>query len=360
MKILFLDHAPALTGAEIVARDLAASLDRAEFQPIFLTSDNAALLAQLRARDIPAQILYLDPARLFSPRGARNLARGVRAIVRLVRREQVDALISASGRMHPIAALAAPMARVPLVWMLHDHALSPRTARVLRRLTTRVTAVSQTVANYYGGADVIYPGVGAPKISDANDLRDKFKIPRDAPLVVCVSRLTRGKGQAVLLRAAARLKNDLPNLHLALVGAAENLAYTQELRELRDRENLRVTLAGQRDDVPRWLAAADIFCYSAIEPEGMPLALVEAMAHGKAIIASNIGAARELITPDCGKLIAPRDENALADALKMLAGDPELRARLGTAARARAARDFDPRVQAAQYEKIFSALRRAQ
>ncbi|MBI3912589.1 MAG: glycosyltransferase family 4 protein [Chloroflexi bacterium] len=358
MKILFLDHAPALTGAEIITLNLAAALDRAEFQPIFLTRDDAALLAQLRARDIPAHSLYLDSARLLSSRGVRGVARAVRTIVRLVRREQVDVMISASARMHTLSALAAPLARVPLVWMLHDHALS-RGARVLGRFAARRIAVSSFVAEFFPGATVIYPGVRAAHIAAANDLRDKFKIPRDAFLVVSVGQLTRAKGQTVLLRAAARLKNEMPNLHLAFVGGASDLGYAREMRELRDQENLRVTLAGQRDDMPRWLAAADLFCYSAIEPEGMPLALVEAMASGMPIIASDIGTARELIAPDGGRLIAPHDENALADALKMLARDPELRVRLGNAARARATRDFDPRTQAAQYEKILSALRRA-
>ena len=228
MKILFLDHAPALGGAEMATLNLASALDRARFQPFFLTSGDAALHAQLVARDIPSEALYLEPLSLFSRRGLRQLARSVRTIVRLVRRERVDVLQSATARMHIVGALAAPIVRVPLVWQMQDVTLPHGIVRVFGIAPRRVTAVSNFIVENYRGAlknvEVIYPGVAVPRVygADALALRDKFKIPRAAPLILNVGRLIRAKVQDVLLRAASQIVPET-RVHVALVGAAEDL-----------------------------------------------------------------------------------------------------------------------------------------
>ncbi len=406
MNILFLDHAPVMGGAEIVTMNLAAALDRARYSPRLLTSDNAAMLAQLRARDIPAHVVYLERINLFHPRGARNLARAVRAVVRIARSEKIDVIQSTTARMHIVGALAAPIARVPLVWHLMDVTLPRRVVRVFGTSPRRVTALSSYIAEMYRGAlknvEVIYPGVVVPRVADADAivppviaseakqspsrdldarraassqktllamtqttlradalaLRDKFKIPRDAPLILNVGRLIRAKGQDVLLGAVAQIAPET-RAHIVLVGAAEDVQYVQELRELREKLGVRVTLTGHRDDVARWIAASDICVYSAVEPEGLGMVILEAMAQGKPVIASAIGGARELVREnETGLRVPPRDADALARALSRLIQDRDEARRMGAAGRARMVSEFSMQNQVARYQEIYDALQK--
>ncbi len=362
MKILFLDHAPVMGGAEIVTMELAAMLDRARYNPLFVTSENAAMLAQLKLREIPAHVVYLERINQFHPRGVRNLARAVRAVARIARQENVDVIQSVTARMHIVAALAALVTRLPVVWTLHDITLPRRIVRAFGWAPRRVTAVSNFIADHYAGVlngiQVVYPGVMPAPAMDASGVREKFRIALEAPLIVNVGRLIRGKGQDVFLRAVAQL-NVAPRAHSILVGAAQDLQFTAELRDLRERLGTQVTLTGHRDDVSRFVAAADVCVYSAVEPEGLPRVILEAQAHGKPVIASALGGARELVRDgETGVLVPPRDADALARALMCLLRDRSEAKRMGEAGRARVEREFSVETQAARYQEIYASLAR--
>jgi glycosyltransferase involved in cell wall biosynthesis len=98
----------------------------------------------------------------------------------------------------------------------------------------------------------------------------------------------------------------------------------------------RVEFLGHSDDVPALLAASDAFVLPSLF-EGTPLALLEAMAAGKAVVTSAIAGVDEVVSDgETGLLVRPGDPDALAEALRRVVGDAELRARLGAAARLRA------------------------
>jgi glycosyltransferase involved in cell wall biosynthesis len=98
----------------------------------------------------------------------------------------------------------------------------------------------------------------------------------------------------------------------------------------------RVRFLGHRDDVPALLAASDAFVLPSLF-EGTPLALLEAMATGMPVVSSAIPGTDEVVSNgETGLLVRAGDPDALADALRRIVGEPELRARLGAAARRRA------------------------
>jgi glycosyltransferase involved in cell wall biosynthesis len=113
----------------------------------------------------------------------------------------------------------------------------------------------------------------------------------------------------------------------------------------------RVRFIGERSDVRRLLAAADVHCQANLRPFG--IALVEALAVGLPVVTVAMGGAVEIVDESCGLLISPRDPYALASALRQLVCDPVLRARLAAAAAARARHVSDP---TAQMRRLHCAL----
>lgn len=167
------------------------------------------------------------------------------------------------------------------------------------------------------------------------DARRRLDLP-DGPLVVCVGRLCRQKGQDVLLDAWPAVRREVPSARLALVGDGPTEA------ELRARGADGVRLVGHSDEVGRWLRAADLLAMPS-RWEGMSFALLEAMACGLAVVASDVEGAREALGPDAGAIVPVADREALAAAIVQRLGDPARRAAEGAAARRRAEAGHDLR-----------------
>jgi glycosyltransferase involved in cell wall biosynthesis len=118
----------------------------------------------------------------------------------------------------------------------------------------------------------------------------------------------------------------------------------------------RIRFLGHRDDVPDLLGACDLFVLPS-HTEGLPLSVLEAMSHGLPVVATAVGGVPEALG-DTGLLAPARDAGALAERMERLARAPELRRRLGDAARRRALEEFSFASMAARYEALYRALLR--
>jgi glycosyltransferase involved in cell wall biosynthesis len=160
-----------------------------------------------------------------------------------------------------------------------------------------------------------------------------------------------------LVLAAAILAPEFHGLRVLVVGTgAQSLVEELEklVRELRLGEV--VTLLGRRADVPDVLAAADVAVICS-DREGQPLALMEYMAAGKAIVATHVGGVPELIEDRAeGLLVPPRDVNALAGAIRELLYNPRLREELGRRARERQQADLGFNVMVRRFEALYEEL----
>lgn len=177
-------------------------------------------------------------------------------------------------------------------------------------------------------------------------MRRELETSEDATVIVQTSRLERWKGHAVLIEALGLLR-DRSGWTVWLVGGAQRPHEHDYLAELRTRTaglgiGDRVRFVGQRRDVHRLLAAADIHCQPNTEPEPFGIAFIEALYAGCPVVATRLGGALEIVSPDCGLLVEPGDPVGLAEALGRLVGDAGLRARLGAAGPARAHALCDP------------------
>jgi len=271
--------------------------------------------------------------------------------------------------------LAARWCRIPCVWHIQDR-VSERAGPLFpfclglgaRWLARHVIVDAQSIARQIQnvvGADrisVIWNGVDLNEFSPAvggAGVRAEWGIAPDEILIGSVSRLVPWKGQHILLEAFARLTTDFPNVRLALVGSAlfDTDAYARHLRARANELGLqaRVLFPGYRQDTPQILAALDIFCHSALEKDSTPLAVVSALAAGKAIVCSAVDGTAELFqAPENGLLFPPGDVPALTERLTRLLRDRALRTRLGQNAREFAERELSVAQYAHKCESVFA------
>jgi glycosyltransferase involved in cell wall biosynthesis len=171
--------------------------------------------------------------------------------------------------------------------------------------------------------------------------------------LIFVGRLAPVKGLRVALDAVARLRAELPGLHLMLVGDGPDRA---TLEALAAPLGEAVTFTGylSQDAVARAMREADI-CLLPSFAEGVPVVLMEAFASGRPVIATQVAGVGELVEEGAsGRLVPPGDAAALAEAIRDLAADPERRRAMGAHGRARVAAEFDIDVEAARLARLFA------
>jgi glycosyltransferase involved in cell wall biosynthesis len=172
------------------------------------------------------------------------------------------------------------------------------------------------------------------------------------PLVGFVGRVAPVKGVERLLRAMRVVRTERPDARLVLVGPVQGPAgYESRLRRLADSPDLRGAVRFIGADRPeRWYPR--LACLAlASESEGMPLALLEAMAHGVPCVGPDVGGVGEAVG-DAGIVVAPRSAEALADGILRVLGDEAEAARMAAAGRARAA-TWTAADMAAAFEALY-------
>jgi glycosyltransferase involved in cell wall biosynthesis len=168
-----------------------------------------------------------------------------------------------------------------------------------------------------------------------------------------VARLEAHKDQPTLVRAADRLRRRGPDCEVWLIGEGSR---RRELETLIGAQNVpdRVRLLGMRRDVPELVGQLDLFVFATTPDEGLGSALVEAMAAGVPVVASDVGACREVLDDGAlGLLVPPGDPVALADAIERVRDEPAAAAARAERARRKAFEVFDAERMAAAYAEVL-------
>ena len=338
--VLFIIKPERGAGAEMVLVEAAARLDPDRFQVI------CGLLTPDTEKVIPASLATVD----FRMPGLNGWVwlRFLFQLCWVIHRRRVHLIHVNSYVPGNYARLAAALMRVPIV-IDHWHGFTRFNrkrrfiCRTLARFTDLSLAVSQGVKEYLVseiGLDpatvrVVPNGVDVAALDAARPgpvVRRELGLPEDAPVIGLVGRLDHwGKGHKELFTAMARIRERHP-VHALIVGGGRRAA---EMRQLAESLGLAdaVHFLGQRRDVPDLLNAMDVFVLPSYS-EGVSLALLEAMAAGRPVIATAVGGLPEVVTDgDTGLLIPPRDPEALAQALERLLADPAWARQLGAHAR---------------------------
>ncbi|WP_274567667.1 glycosyltransferase [Streptomyces spiramyceticus] len=304
-----------------------------------------------------------------------RLAREVMTAARLIR-EARPHVVHAHSAKAGLAGRLAVRGRVPTVFQPHawsfdavhgrEAGMALKWERYGARWSTRTLCVSESerrageeagIAAHWSvirnGIDLRHfrPDEGASRAPARAALPLLSGMPAGAPLVVCVGRLCRQKGQDVLLRAWQRVASAVTGARLVLVGDGPQ----QEL--LKSLAPPGVLFAGASRDVRPWFHAADVVVLPS-RWEGMALAPLEAMACGRPVVLSDVSGARESLPPGHAAhcLVPPEDPAALAAALAGLLADPKLRDDLGRRAQAHTRAACDVRTTAAAVSGLYQEL----
>jgi glycosyltransferase involved in cell wall biosynthesis len=187
-----------------------------------------------------------------------------------------------------------------------------------------------------------------------DEARRLVGLPLDVPIVGIVATLRSWKGHRHLLDALAKVSN--PHTMLAIVGDGPQREALEKRAGAPDLAG-RVTFAGNHDDVAPWMHALDLFVLPSYANEGVPQALMQAMACGLAVVSTPVGSIDEIVTDGVnGVLVAPSDAPALKDAIERLLGDEVERTTLAQRALATARERFG---EALMVERMLTVFREA-
>jgi len=384
MRLTYLSASGKLGGAETALLDIVAAVRAARTDwpmQVVVAADGplvgrvAALGAEPTLLPFPAALARLGEhgaarerggyARLAAQLGvaAGPVASYARHLAKTVSAFGADLVHSNGLKMHVVAAMARLDA--PLLWHVHDYVGGRRvTARLLRWHRARCAAI---VANSRSVAADVRGAVGGDvSVVPVHNAVDLLRFAPDGPRadldrlcglppaadstvrVGLVATFARWKGHEVFLRAIAAL-SDVPEARAYVIGGpvyqtAGSQYSLDELQRLATDVGVadRVGFTGFVDRSDAVFRALDVVVHASTAPEPFGLVIAEAMACGRAVVASHAGGAVELMTQGLDVLThAPGDVKGLADGIRILVRDPHLRARLGRAARETALSSFN-------------------
>ena len=338
-------------GAETVALSIVENLDRSRFLPLIVFLEDGPLVKQVLQTGTFATVM--DSGRV------RSVITGVGAVnsmVRLIRDHDIRLVHSHNAKAHIYGGLAAFATRIPSLYHLHgvprpslsrDGLVSALSVAIPARVTLACSHFVEKEFRYRWNSKrqivVVHNGV-SPKQSilpAGSSIRREFGIPDNAPLIVMATRLQRWKGVHVFLDAAARVAVAQPEASFIVVGGSLfglEKDYEMELHQQVERLRLKnvVHFAGFRADVAQFYSDADVVVHCSTEPEPFGMVIIEAMAYGKPVVATNLGGPREIVESGVtGLLVPPRDPLVLAQAILSIVTDSTTRERMGRAGAAR-------------------------
>ncbi len=321
--------------------------------------------------------IYAEALKLGIPADALPMARrslsniaNLRRWLRDTRPDVINTHSSTDSWLVALAQLVGP--RVPVVRTRHISAPLKKnllTTWLYRSATDYVVATGESVREQLTSelelrtdrVVSIPTGIDLDRFSRAHAkpsaaVRSLLGIDTGARVVGVVATLRSWKGHDDLLEAFHVLSREMPDLLLLIVGDGPRRAHIENIVRQRDLQ-LRVRLLGARTDVPDLLAAMDVFVLPSYANEGVPQAIMQAMAMALPVVATRVGAIAELVEDGItGMLVAARAPQALAGALRRLLYHEPLRESMGVAGRARAEQKCRVGYMLDRMEEVFQRV----
>jgi glycosyltransferase involved in cell wall biosynthesis len=377
-KILYVNLTAKTSGAEFCLLRLMAGLDKKKFRPILLLPESGPLLDQAGRMDIETIVLpsLIKFGEHFHFWKVFKALRAVWLLKKIMQNKKINLLHANAPRASYISGPAAWLGKIPLVTHVRDIACSPFASRFKSRFigffSDRIVPVSQAVANFIlkvnptlsPKTEVIYDGFDRSAIAATirADIRREWGLSPAARLIGSVGIIHPSKGQDILIRAAARLKESIPALKLLLIGEVfrpDAEAYRIGLEKLARELGIGgdVIFTGFRLDALNLVLDLDVFVHPAVIADSLPGALIEASALGKAIVATRVGGVAEIVEHERSALLVEPDRvDSLAAAILSLLLDGEKAKKMSRQARQRALSLFAIEDHVQSVSRIYEQL----
>lgn len=407
MTVLYLDHTAAASGGEIALVRLLEALDLAVVRPVVLLAADGPIVERLAALNVATHVLPLRDA----VRNVRKDTLGLGAIWKLgpllwifwyglrvawfARGCGADIIHANSLKSDIYGAIAGFLARRPVIWHVRDHinpSYLPAPAAAVfrflaRRMPTFVIANSRSTLDelqinrncpsavvpsgielrssvVHDGLVTQQPGSASLAETGSPGSNPPDTRPWHSPVRIgIVGRIARWKGQHIFLEAAARVAAAGHNAEFWIVGAPlfGEEAYERELRRQTAASGLGVVVKflGFQENAQEIYRSLDIFVHASVSPEPFGQVVIEAMAEGLPVIATDAGGVREIVVHGKnGWLVPMADAPALAAAIEGLLADPPAARCVGAAGHAWVREHFTAARSARKIEQIYGSILR--
>ena len=336
-NILHLTETSEPGGSETVLACIARNLDSTRYRSVVCLLSEGWLSDHLRNSGV--RYVIIENKRSFDPVFLVKL-------VHLMKREKIHLVHSHEFMMNVYGAVAARIAQVPMIGTVHSMLyFTEKTRRILAyklstRLCSRLVAVSDNlkklltdelkvgnpskILTIYNGIDLNRYVIGYPNLR----LRDQMGISAGTLVAGTVGSLFKVKGIPYLLDAVSKVVTCFPNFKLLIIGEGDQESTLRhEVVSMGLEET--VEFLGFRNDIPELLNLLDVYICASVS-EGLSLSILEAMAAGKPVIATEVGGNPELVIPGKnGFLVPPRNPDALAERIMVALKDKNLRQSMG-------------------------------
>lgn len=367
-RVLAVIHGPAFGGAHNQLVMLRDPLARRDVELSAAVPEGSEEVAERLERAgvetvvVPLHRLRATPDPRVQAAFAARFWPEIRSLRDLIGERHFD-VVQSHGVTNPHAAIAAHLMGVANVWQIFDTrapmALRRAAMPLVIRLADAISCWGHELSRMHPGADRlgerlvhVFPPVDLDRFAPDAEARARsraaLEVPDDAILIGTVGVRNPQKGHEWLVRAAARVRRSQPQAVFRVLGGpspahGDHMAAVElEARALGlDDDSFQFVDPGRQ--VPQLLQGFDVFAMTSVpRSEGMPTAILEAMACAKPVVATDVGATRELIEEGVtGELVSALEAEAIAAAITRMSADARLRRRLGEAGLARARREFD-------------------
>lgn len=370
IKIAFLEEGAEIGGAEVNVLNLIQGLGKKTFNSVAICphrgpltesvksiGGNVAIVSRLQ---IYSTSMFLFGKKISNPFAVIwNLISFIPTSLKLsifLKSASIDVLHTNSMLAHFYGAIACRLAGTKCLWHIQD-IVDPRQALGLfkkglnfagRWLPHRIVVISEAVGKMFDGGTkkkvkIVYNGTDLQKFNSSvsgNSVREEFGIQPDEFVAGIVGRIVHWKGHKEFLLAGKQLLNRAAHVKFLIVGDTSfgQESYLHEVKNFAKNLGIQdsVIFTGFREDTPEIFSALDVLVNASTLPEPFGLTIIEAMATGKPVIATDGGGVPEIVVEGVtGKLVPMKDADLLAKAMIELIENPGERKEMGRAARER-------------------------
>jgi glycosyltransferase involved in cell wall biosynthesis len=359
-------------GPAVLVADLMRSVDSGKFEQVLVTGycdENESDYLDEAATDIKA-VRIVGLGRSVSV--IKDLLAFV-GLIREIKRFNPDVIHTHTAKAGVLGRIAGLIAKpsAKRVHTYHGHLLhgyfgagKTRVVVVIEKILSWIShgliSIGTNVMNDLlkvgigraGKFHVIFPGLQDLDVMPKAQAQSELGLDPEKLYVVFVGRLTQIKRPDRLVEIAAELKKEYPHVHLLVAGAGELFDVTKNAAVS---QGLPMTFYGWRNDIARILCASDIAILCS-DNEGIPLTLIQAAQAGLPIVSTDVGSVGDIVKHQEGGLLVGSSSTELANGLKVLIEDADLRARYGAAGKARATQFFSSKSMVQAHENLYRDL----
>ena len=347
-RILFLDTPLSPPGGgQMSLLLMLQNIDKAQFDPFVYVSKDSEFVDWIKRELIPVSIVSL-----------RHLFFKIKEL-----RPDIIHCNCATTKYAFVAVVSARLLRIPFIWHVRVVETAGWKDKIIASLATKIIAISEVVCKkfswinnkdkvvtIYNAADtaVFHPGL------EIENFFHEFSIGRESPVVGIFSRLDPWKGHMLFLESAKEIIKQRPQAKFLIVGEGEE-SYKEKLNAFIQENNLweNVIFTGFRKDIPFLMNLCKVIVNPSIEPEPFGRTIIEAMACGVPVVATNIGGPKEIIQDgENGFLVAPKAQQMIS-AVDMILDDEPLASRISQKALESISQRFSVKKHLEQIELLY-------